>query len=545
VEKLAKLDGIDRINRHFLRAALAVAALMLVTLSIHGPCAFAGNWLHFGFDNQYTSYNPVEKTINVDNIGTLERKWGIGCNDGGFSVISRSPAVHNGRLYTSGAGSRLTAYNARTGKKLWQFGNGNAGWAPQPVVSQDGMVFYLEDSIPTYLYAVNGITGQMIWKAPLGFDLGFNDISLITVDEVRQLIYLIEVSKETFENGKLFALDKNTGEIIWYKSKSTDKIEFGGDYVLLNKNKIYLVGRFNSYLNHMISIDVSTNKLEIKYDRPIPEEYYEVDRYTIANDKLIVAFSDRADVFREKSLLAAYTLSSKEIKWTRRYPAITGKIAVNKTKNMIYVPTDPYLYALDVATGKVIWKYMGFGAIYNPSIANGIVYFISDTNMYALNESTGKKIFSYPLGYEGYETTQVAVNNGMLFFSGNGGDCDLFALGLPGEALPVVSLKATDASASEEGPDVGRFTVRRTGSTNAPLTVKYSVKGSAINGVDYAKLWGKITIQTGRSAASKIIKPVDDTLTENTEKVILDLVEDPSYTIGTPSSAVVNILDND
>ena len=135
--------------------------------------------------------------------------------------------------------------------------------------------------------------------------------------------------------------------------------------------------------------------------------------------------------------LAAYNIYSPTVVWQRAIPEITGKIACNTTKDVIYVPTNPYLYALDAATGSEIWKYKGYGVIYNPSVANGIVYIISDTNMYALKEETGQKIFSYPLGYEGEETSQAAICDGMLYFSGNGGTCDLFALGFPSPEISV------------------------------------------------------------------------------------------------------------
>ena len=50
--------------------------------------------------------------------------------------------------------------------------------------------------------------------------------------------------------------------------------------------------------------------------------------------------------------------------------------------------------------------------------------------------------------------------------------------------VPVVNIYATDASASEAGggTNTGRFTVYRDGPTNAPLTVYYTVGGSAQNG---------------------------------------------------------------
>lgn len=391
------------------------------------------NWLHFGFDNQYTAYNPNETLITVENISQLERIWGIGCDDGSFSVISRSPAIFKGKLYTSSAGGKLTAYNAETGDFLWEFGEGNYGWAPQPVVSEDSIVFYMEKSIPTYLYAVDAINGNQIWEAPIGFQVGFSDEILVTVDEDNDVVYVLEYSGY---EGKLFAINKQDGEVDWYLSKAiTDTLDFRGQHVLLKDNVIYSraeVGEDYSAREYIIRINASTQEFEFKYNRPEPEDYYDIKQYTICNDKLIIGYDYQ---YEPVKILAAYNLSSSDTIWQKQFSEITGTIACNTTKNIIYVPTDPYLYALDLETGEEIWKYTGYSSIYNPSVANNIVYFISDNNLYALNEDTGEKIFQYDLGYAGYETTQAAICNGMLYFSGNGGTCDLFALGFGSTGL--------------------------------------------------------------------------------------------------------------
>ena len=69
-----------------------------------------------------------------------------------------------------------------------------------------------------------------------------------------------------------------------------------------------------------------------------------------------------------------------------------------------------------------------------------MIYFLSDTNLYAIDEISPTRLLHYPLGHQAYETTQVAIANGMAYFSGNGGTCDLFALGLPGPKvyLPLI-----------------------------------------------------------------------------------------------------------
>ncbi len=75
--------------------------------------------------------------------------------------------------------------------------------------------------------------------------------------------------------------------------------------------------------------------------------------------------------------------------------------------------------------------------------------------------------------------------------------------------LPRVSLAATDPSASETGPDAGVFTVSRAGGTAGPLTVNYTVGGTASNGVDYTTLSGSVTISNGTATAGTDYLPTN------------------------------------
>ncbi|MBN1203084.1 MAG: PQQ-binding-like beta-propeller repeat protein [Anaerolineae bacterium] len=432
-----------------LRGWLVLGALAVFLLA--GAAASAqdgpgGNWLHYGYDGGYTAYNPGEIILDVENMGHLEQKWGVGCDDALFSVVSRSPAIYNGTLYMSGAGTPLMAYDAVTGNLLWTYGENNLGWAPQPVVSANGTVFYITGTSGIYmLYAVDGQTGELLWESPTGFDVGFSDTLLVTVDESNGVVYVPETPFER-EGGRLFALDINTGDVTWFKSPAVDEgVGFAGDFVLLDEGKLYATAKvqeeihpgYNDLfpLDRVISIDTTTHAVELIYDRPdkgdIPSPDTNQTRHiALCNDRLYAGYASAYHVPADR--LAMYTIGSPEIVWIKDFGSITGTIACNPDKNVIYVPTEPTLYALDAATGEEIWTYGGFGPIYNPSVANGVVYFVSDTNIYALDEATGERVMRFPLGHEGYETSQVAIANGMLYFSGNGGTCDLFALGLAG-----------------------------------------------------------------------------------------------------------------
>ncbi|MGZ4972164.1 MAG: Ig-like domain-containing protein, partial [Limisphaerales bacterium] len=119
-----------------------------------------------------------------------------------------------------------------------------------------------------------------------------------------------------------------------------------------------------------------------------------------------------------------------------------------------------------------------------------------------------------------------------------------------GVALPVVTVAAPDAEASEPGSNTGTFHVYRSGSTNDPLTVFYRMSGTASNGIDYVSLPGTVTIPAGTNYAPIILQPIDDSLIEGTETAILTAISSPlgaptTYLVGSPASATVSILDND
>jgi hypothetical protein len=111
--------------------------------------------------------------------------------------------------------------------------------------------------------------------------------------------------------------------------------------------------------------------------------------------------------------------------------------------------------------------------------------------------------------------------------------------------LPVVTITATDAQAAEAGPDRGRFTITRTGSTATPLAVKLTITGSATNGIDYQQLAMVKTIPAGRSTVAVTVIPQEDTESEGSETVTVRLAVSDAYLVGTPGTARVNIVDQD
>jgi len=109
----------------------------------------------------------------------------------------------------------------------------------------------------------------------------------------------------------------------------------------------------------------------------------------------------------------------------------------------------------------------------------------------------------------------------------------------------TVTINATDNTATEAGTTTGTFTVSRTGSTSGALTVYYTVSGTATPGSDYNSLSGSVIISSGSSTANIIVTPINDTVVEGNETVIVTLSANASYSIGSPSSATVTITSDD
>lgn len=114
--------------------------------------------------------------------------------------------------------------------------------------------------------------------------------------------------------------------------------------------------------------------------------------------------------------------------------------------------------------------------------------------------------------------------------------------------LQMITVSAPDADAREVtngSPNPGVFLVSRTGVTTLPLTLYYSLAGSAIHGVDFDALPGSITIPAGESSAKIVIVPTADGVGEGAETVQLLIASLGSqYQLSGTGTATLQIADS-
>jgi hypothetical protein len=144
---------------------------------------------------------------------------------------------------------------------------------------------------------------------------------------------------------------------------------------------------------------------------------------------------------------------------------------------------------------------------------------------------------------EGDETMVLRLSSNSAYLVGSPSSATITIV--DNDCLPTVTIVATDNTATEAGPTTGTFTISRTGSTAASLTVYYSVGGTSTAGSDRNGLSGNVVIAAGSSSGTVVITPINDTLVEGNETVILTLGANAAYTVGSPSNATITIIDND
>jgi hypothetical protein len=107
----------------------------------------------------------------------------------------------------------------------------------------------------------------------------------------------------------------------------------------------------------------------------------------------------------------------------------------------------------------------------------------------------------------------------------------------------VVNVSAPSSTCAEGTPSApGVFDISRS-SAGVPLTVTYTLTGTATNGTQYTTLPTSVTFASTATDTNISVVPIDDGIPQATTTVILTLQSGAGY--AGAGSAIVNILDND
>ncbi|GCL39658.1 hypothetical protein SR1949_47860 [Sphaerospermopsis reniformis] len=251
-------------------------------------------------------------------------------------------------------------------------------------------------------------------------------------------------------------------------------------------------------------------------------------------DDTTTIFVDGKSLIVEQSTLPTITITASDASAAETLSGQTtnpGRFTLTRTGNLSSALTVNYTIS-GTATN---------GTDYN-SISNSVTF--------AANSATATVNIN-PIddsAVEGNETVVFNVSSSSAYNIGSANSATV-NIADNDSLLPTINITANDSNAGEtitgQTANPGQFTLTRTGSTTSSLTVNYTVAGTATNGTDYSNIVNSVTFAAGSSTAFININPLDDSLSEGSETVVLTLSSSSNYSLGTSQSGTVTIADND
>ncbi len=167
----------------------------------------------------------MDSAINSGNVKTLGAAWVFNVPSGQstFGSISTSPIIMGNDVYIQDLGNNLLDLDLATGQQKWQTVYNISNTGPNGASVANGKIFV--SAGPYDVVGLDAATGQEIWKTPL-IDItkdpsqGVNGIDIQTT-AYDGLVYVSTVPGNAGVfyagggMGVLYALDQNTGKIVW------------------------------------------------------------------------------------------------------------------------------------------------------------------------------------------------------------------------------------------------------------------------------------------------------------------------------------------
>ena len=182
-------------------------------------------WLSIGKDYREQRFSPLQQ-INEQTIGDLKLEW-----EADFPTsrgMESTPLVHNGKLYVTLPWGFLYAFDAKTGKQLWEFDStsnranlinmccGPVNRGPGLWVGEDGITRIYLGTIDGRLVAINTATGEKLWEVQVTPDGKDSQYSITGPARVIDGKVLIGSSGAEYGvRGFFTAYDAITGEQAW------------------------------------------------------------------------------------------------------------------------------------------------------------------------------------------------------------------------------------------------------------------------------------------------------------------------------------------
>lgn len=295
-----------------------------------------------------------------NNLIVLDPRYGH--NQGQFSAVMKgAPIVLNNGSIVATDGSKSVIAMQNFDLYAWRFAFKDEDYSDDlqtaPAVSHNGESVFIH-APDGRLFALNATTGKEKWKS----DVYADTTPVVGSDGT---IYTVSAANRS-EPGYLYAVKVDTGAVQWKLQLSSENV---GEYNLAvaDDGTIYASSR-----NHLYAVTPSG---EMLWEVPI------ADRLTapaIGADALYIG--------SDKGVLYAINFDGSE-KWQYKTSEAIQLAPIIGADNTVYLCSAKMLYALDPATGAVLFKYNAQQPITAGPIIDdkGLLYIAANNRVIALH----------------------------------------------------------------------------------------------------------------------------------------------------------------
>lgn len=356
-------------------------------------------WAAFSLTDSYYDRNgKAEKYPNFSvnkEYAQVQEQWIVQTGTG----IYCSPAVEKDKVFVGDDLGRLTAYALKNGKKLWSFQSGKR-IVGTPAVSEGIVVF---GSADCKIYGLDAQNGNLLWTVEAAEPV----LGAVTIENG---IAYIGASDHTFR-----AVNIRTGEVKWAFAGVRGYIE---TKPLVTDNKVI----FGAWDNTLYALNKADGKELWKWTGGLTRMHFSPAAVwpVAADGKVFITDPQRA--------MTAIDIETGNTVWRTFQSMVRETIGLSEDKERIYSKTmndSIVCYSTKGNQPHKLWaSNVGFGYEHAPSMQvekNGVVFGSTKEGLiFALEAATGKVLWKHKTGNSLISTVVPLDNNRVLFTATSG-----------------------------------------------------------------------------------------------------------------------------
>lgn len=373
---------------------IGIAALIVLV----GGCTTVGNFFA-GADNTAppTELAPIQQSaVSVQTLWTTQA--GAGSEE---DYLKLSPLVSGGKVFAVGSEGRVGAYEADTGRSLWQVQT-EAPISSAPG-SGDGLV--LVGTQDAEVLALDESSGEIVWRARVSSEV------LSPPQASRGIVVARTV------DGRLFGLDAQQGSQLWVYGETVPVLTLRGTSApLLTGNRV-ICGFANGKL---VALTLSQGELIWEARIAEPRGRTELERLVDISGELK---ADQGVVYAAsfQGRIAAVEIETGRALWGRDISSYAG---FDLDANNLYVTDDEgRVIALDRRDGNLLWaqdklqaRSVTAPAVYGDYVVAGDF----EGYLHWMAGDDGRFVARSQIGDQGFIAPPTAAD-GTLYVSGRSG----------------------------------------------------------------------------------------------------------------------------